>query len=175
MPFPNWLAGMRITADRLEDRNIHVVEQAADQIVTNSTTLIDTNLLIPGEVGAVYQYQAHISFSATATPDFRWAWVAPSGTDIRRYTMARIAAAATGLNTGSDVIMRTPALGTEMVAGGGDADGGAPVNFFYTYEQGLVYMGGTAGSCVIRFAQFTSNANQTIFRNLSRLIYSRIR
>lgn len=174
MPFPRWLAGMRITADRLNDRNIVVVDQGEDQVVTSSTTLVNTNLVIPGEVGATYYYNALISFSATVTPDFRWAWAVPSGAGVRRFTISRTNATAAGANTGATIIMRTPATGTEIEAGGGSTDGAPPPEFMYTYEQGIVTIGGTAGNCTIRFAQFTSNTNQTIFRGQSRLVYSRV-
>lgn len=174
MPFPRWLAGMRITADRLDDRNWFVVDQGEDQTVTNSTTLVDTNLIIPGEAGAKYIYNAMISFSATVTPDFRWAWSVPSGGNVRRFTIHRIQAAAAGLNTGADIIMRTPATTTETVAGGGSADGVSPPDFFHTSDEGIIEMGGTAGNVTLRFAQFTSNANETIFRGQSRLTYTRV-
>lgn len=174
MPFPRWLAGMRITADRLDDRNIMVVDQGEDQTVTSSTVLVDTNMIIPGEAGAKYWYQAKISYSATVTPDFRWAWSVPSGANVRRFTISREEAAAAGLNTGVGIIMRTPATGTETRAGGGSADGVSPPDFFHVYDEGVIEMGGTAGNVTLQFAQFTSNANETIFRGQSRLIYARV-
>lgn len=174
MPFPRWLAGMRITADRLDDRNWTVVSQGEDQTVTSSITPIDTNLIIPGEIGAKYIYNAMISFSATVTPDLRWVWSVPSGANVRRFTIAREAASTTGLNTGQNIIMRTPATTTETVAGGGSADGASPPDFFHTLDQGIIEMGGTAGNVTLQFAQFTSNANETIFRGQSRLTYTRV-
>lgn len=175
MPFPTWLAGMRITADRLDDRDIRVVEQGTDQTVTSSTTLRDTNLLIPGEVNAIYWYALYIAYRATITPDFRWAWVAPSGTSIDRFTAGRDEASPAGLTAGHPVALRYASIGIELRAGGGDADGTSPpANVIYAQDQGIIKIGGTAGSCVVRFAQFTSNANQTIFSSQSKLIYARI-
>ena len=57
---------------------------------------------------------------------------------------------------------------------GRSADGGAPADFFSALEQGQIVMAGTAGNCTVQFAQQTSNANQTIFRAQSRLLYRRI-
>jgi len=175
MPFPTWLAGQRITADRLDDRDIKLVEQGTDQTVTNSTTLRDSNLLIPGEVNAIYWYALYIAYRATVTPDFRWAWVAPSGTSIDRFTLARDENAAAGLTAGTTIAARYASIGIELRAGGGDTDGtNPPANVFYVHDQGIIKIGGTAGSCVVRFAQFTSSANQTIFSSQSKLVYARI-
>lgn len=173
MPFPRWLAGMRITADRLDDRNWTVVTQGEDQVVTSSITPVDTNLIIPGEAGAMYVYNAMISYSANATPDMRWTWSVPSGANVRRFTASRILAAADGLNTGADIIMRTPATTTETVAGSGDPDN-PPIDFFFAHDQGVIEMGGTAGNVTLLFAQNLSSANETIFRGQSRLTYTRV-
>lgn len=174
LPFPEWPAGMRITAGRLNARNTFVVEQGSDQTVTSSTTLVDTNLILPGVVNATYEYRLQISYSATVTPDLRFAWSVPSGAGVRRFTISREAAAVAGLNTGAAVIMRSPGTGTEIIAGGGSADGSAPGDFFFALDEGQITMGGTAGNCTVQFAQQTSNANQTIFRAQSRLIYRRV-
>lgn len=174
LPFPQWPAGMRMTAGRLNARNTFLVEQGSDQTVTSSTTLVSTNLILPGVANATYEYMLQIAYSATVTPDMRWAWSVPSGAAARRFTSSREAAAVAGLNTGAAIIMRAPGTGTEIIAGGGSADGGAPADFFSALEQGQIVMAGTAGNCTVQFAQQTSNANQTIFRAQSRLLYRRI-
>jgi hypothetical protein len=174
LPFPEWPAGMRITAGRLNARNTRLVEQGSDQTVTSSTTLVSTNLILPGVANATYEYRLQIAYSATVTPDLKFAWTVPSGAAVRRFTISREAAAVAGLNTGAAVIMRSPGTGTEIIAGGGSADGGVPADFFFASDEGQITMGGTAGNCTVQFAQQTSNANQTIFRAQSRLVYRRI-
>lgn len=175
MPFPQWLAGMRITADRLDDRNIIVVNQGEDQIVTNSTTLVDTNLMVPGEVGATYWYHAMISYSSSETPDFRWSWSIPSGGNVRRFSMAGEESDAPGVTVGSSVVMRTPATTTDTMARGSDGDASdPPIDFVYASDEGIITVGGAPGNFTIQFAQSVANANQTIFRNQSRMVFARL-
>lgn len=174
LPFPAWQPGNRITAARLNARNTVVVEQASDQTMTSSTTYVNTNLILPGEVNAVYEYRLLVSYSATVTPDLKFAWTVPSGAAARRFSISREAAATAGLNTGVGIIMRSPGTGTDVLAGGGSADGAAPPDFFFALDDGLITMGGTAGNCTVQFAQNSSNSNQTIFRAQSRLIYRRV-
>lgn len=174
MPFPRWLAGMRITADRLDDRNMQTVEQGEDITVTSSTTLIDTNLILPGEVGATYWYHAMISYSAASTPDFQWAWDVPSGANVRRFTTSKDASSSEGVTVGGPAVMRTPATTTGVEAGGSDPDGGPYEDFIYASDEGVITIGGTAGNCTVQFAQNTSDVNETIIRSQSRLVYMRI-
>jgi hypothetical protein len=169
MPFPEWEAGMRITHTRLDDRNVHFVEQGSDQTENSNTTLVDTNLAFEGVADAEYWYVALISYSAATTPDLKFAWDVPSGAGVRRFTQSLIEGAASGVNAGADVIMRTPGTGTEIIAGG--AGDGA---FNLARDEGIITMGGTAGDVTLQFAQENSDAGDTIFRAQSRLIYQRI-
>jgi hypothetical protein len=169
MPFPEWEAGMRITHDRLDDRNVHFVEQAADQTENSNETLVDTSLTFEGEADAEYWYIALISYSADTAADMHFAWDVPSGAGVRRFTQSLIEGAASGVNTGGDLIMRTPATTTEITAGG--AGDGA---FNLARDEGIITMGGTAGDVTLQFAQQASDAGDTIFRAQSRLIYQRI-
>lgn len=163
-------AGMRLTPARLNARNVFLVEQGQDQTENSNTTLVDTNLTFTGVAGAEYWYVALISYSADGTPDMHFAWDVPSGASARRFTQSYEDGVSTAsINDGGDIIMRTPATTTEINAGGsGDA------NFNFARDEGIITMGGTSGAVTLQFAQDTSDAADTIFREQSRLLYQRI-
>lgn len=176
MSFPQHYAGQVLTADRLNARNLHLVTQDADLVITSSTTLQDTEIVVPVEAGAIYFYQLFISYSAHTTPDMKWAWSAPTGTLLASFTSALETGAGSGLNTGAAIIMRRPANTTERVAGGTDTSS-PPGNFHSAYDRGTITVGGADGDVILQVAQNTSSANQTILRggNNTRLVYTRIR
>lgn len=174
MPFP-WYAGQVLTADRFNARNSYMITQDTDQVFTSTTTLTNTQIVVPVEAGAVYVYWLFVSYSATTASDMKWAWAAPVGTLLSSYTSAFIAGAASGLNTGAAIIMRRPANTTERLAGGTDT-ASPPTNFHSAYDRGTITVGGTAGNVILQAAQNTSSVDQTVIRggNQTRLVYSRI-
>lgn len=175
MPFPQWYAGMVLTADRLNARAEHMVTQDTDQTVTDSTTYVNSQIIVPVEAGAVYRYVLLISYSAHTAGDFKWRWSVPTGTLIASFTQALVTGAGTGLNTGADIIMRRPAQTTDRIAGGTD-DTSPPSNFHSAYDRGTITVSGSSGNVVMQFAQNSASSNPTILRggNNTRLIYSRI-
>lgn len=174
MSIPQWFAGQAMTADDMNARNPKLVAQQNDQTVTSSTTLIDSEITFIPEPNAVYQYWLYISYSATVNSDLRWAWAA-SGATLASFTIGYATTAASGVNTGSEVVMRRPGNTTARVAGGTDATS-PPVNFHSAYDVGTFITDGTLSSVTLQFAQNTSSADQTILRggNQTRMIYTRI-
>jgi hypothetical protein len=175
VPIPQWFAGQILTADDMNVRHARLVVQQNDQIVSNSTTLVDTEISFVPEPNATFYYELFISYSAVEGADLKWAWNAP-GAPLASFTMGYAASAATtSSDTGSLIIFRRPGNTTARIAGG--TDGTSPPSRFHSaYDRGTFSTDGTTSPVTLQFAQNTANAGQTILRggNQSRLIYWRI-
>lgn len=79
MPYPTWQAGQRITADLLLGGSTFNAEQGSDQTVTNSTTLADSNLVVPAEANARYEYTLQAIYSTNTTGKIKFQWSVPNG------------------------------------------------------------------------------------------------
>ncbi|MGW0537802.1 hypothetical protein [Streptomyces sp. NPDC003032] len=175
MSIPQWFAGQAMTADGMNARNPRLVQQENDQIVTSSTTLVNSEITFTPEPNAMYWYELLISYSAIAAADFKWSWNA-AGATMCSFTAAYAATAGTtSLNLGSDIILRRPANTTTRIAGGTDATS-PPGNFHSAYDRGTFATDGTISTVTMQFSQNTSDAGQTILRggNQTRLMYYRI-
>lgn len=175
MSIPQWYAGQVMTADALNARHDRLIIQQNDQVVTNSTTLVDTEISFTPEPNAVFAYELFISYSAIADGDLKWSWDAP-GAPLASFTMGYAASASTaGSDTGSLIIFRRPGNTTARIAGGTDASS-PPGRFHSAYDRGTFATDGTNSSITLQFAQATANAGQTILRggNQTRLLYRRI-
>lgn len=174
--FPEWRAGQIITADDLNSVRLKMAVQVNSQVST-STTLTDSEVVIPVEAGAVYSYRALIAFSATTASDFSWAWAIPSGATLARWTISVVEALGSGNNTGGAAIMRSPAATTQVLSGG-NSTSSPPANFQCVYDQGYFEIGGTPGNVVLQFAQGpgASTSDQTILlgSNRTRVFYQRV-
>lgn len=179
MPFP-WRPGMLLTDERMNAGRPQMVLQEADLTMTSQTTLLDTDIVLPGVALATYTYQLLISLSAVqgANSGLAAAWSVPSGTSINRFTTSMAPAnPPTSLNSGGVVIMRRPAAGTLQLAAGSDGSS-PPTNFHSAYDIGTVTMGGVDGDLRWRVSQSgTGSTDATILRGgptHTRLIYQRI-
>lgn len=170
MPFP-WQPGMTITANRLNEGAMQMVTQTSDQIVTNSTAYVDSQISFAPVAGAVYVYWMWISYSALESVDFKWRWSAP-GAEFASFTQARHPDATGTFNAPASVIFRRPANATDRIAGGG---GGDTQSFFSAYDQGT-FTASTNAVITLQFSQNTAGAGQTILRggNQTRMLYQRI-
>jgi hypothetical protein len=175
LSIPQWYAGQVMLADAMNARNPRLVQQENDQIVTASTTFINSEITFTPEPNATYWYEVLISYSAIAAADLKWTWAA-AGTTLCSFTMAPAASIGTAsVNTGSDVIMRRPANTTVRIAGGSDATS-PPTNFHSAYDRGTFVSDGTLSTVTMQFAQNVSDAGQVILRggNQTRMLYTRI-
>lgn len=179
MPWP-WFAGQAITADDLNRSRMRQVVQSANQEVESSTTLVPTEISIPVEAGATYWVQTFIAYSAASTQEetqgggFRWNWSVPSGTAMPRSTVAYSLEDPdndTDLNTGGNVILRSPAASTEM-----RAEGTHPDNFNSVQETAILQAGGASGNATLQFAQWASGSTATVLRGIlrARSLYVRV-
>lgn len=170
MPFPQWYAGQTITAERLNARNMRVIEQEADQeIVNNDSSWELSEIELELEPNALYAYWMYISYSA-GSGGFAWSWQATSVT-LASFTLAYNRDTASGINDGGPVIMRRPANTTARVAGGSGA-----TNFNSAYDRGTIMTAGGSPTLALRFRQDSSSSQVTTLRggNQTRFLYQRI-
>lgn len=181
MSIPQWFAGQVLLADDMNARNPKLVIQQNDQTVTNSSTMVASEITFIPEPNAVYRYWMWISYSANQACGFAWSWSA-AGTALASFSNS-IADPATGgtPNTPQSVNMRRPGNTTGRLAGGTDADGTIPpVNFHSAYDTGTFATDGTLSSVTFMFAcaspSGTVTGAQAILRggNQTRMIYERI-
>lgn len=174
MSIPQWYAGQVLTADAANARHPKLLVQQNDQTVTNSTTLVNSELTFTPEPNALYWYELLLCYSTIAAADFKWSWNAPW--PLASFTAAYASTApTTGANVGADVVFRRPANTTTKVAGGTDATS-PPANFNSAYDRGTFATDGTLGTLTLQFAQNVADAGQTILRggNQTRLLIWRI-
>lgn len=179
MSFPQWFAGMTLTADRLNAARMRMVSASENQEVAESTALVPTEIIIPLESGATYWYHLILTYTARNTNNeqegggIRWNWSVPVGTTQPRQTACYDVAnnAGISLTNGGLIIMRSPATSTEM-----RADGSGQDNFHSAHEYGSIQVGGASGSAVLQFAQWGSHATPTTLRGATRtrVFYSRV-
>ncbi|WP_040692409.1 hypothetical protein [Nocardiopsis lucentensis] len=171
-------AGQVLTTDVFNATRKRFIVQTADQILTNQTTPIPTEIVIPVEAGATYVYECLVSLSAVADSDSALAfnWNVPTGTLLARFTHAYDATSATSLNSGAEIIQRRPANTTLQIAGGSDASS-PPSNFHSAVDRGTIAVGGVSGNVILEIQQSgAGSANETILRggNQTRAIVERI-
>lgn len=168
MPYPVFVAGQKVTAALLAATQWQEIEQGIDQTVTNSTSFVDTNIIIPVEAGARYQYTLLAGYSSSTTADIKFSWTAPTGGEVRRWTIAQGQNGTGGVNTFSEVSMRY-ATTTNQVVAGGSGTGNE-----HAYIEIGVINGGAGGNVTLQFAQVTAEATNTVFLAESRISYVRI-
>jgi hypothetical protein len=183
--FPRIRAGQRLTTAVLGARNEELVEQSEDVTITNSTTMQDSDIVIPVVAGGIYAYRLFISYSAVSESGADGTalvgnWSVPSGTAVNRFTTSFPRSPTSGgaevLNTGFDVIMRRPATGTLQICGGTD-DTSPPNNFHSAYDRGTIAVGGTSGDVIWRFGADRAVPEDVILRGgptQTRCLFSRI-
>lgn len=174
-PFPQMLAGGRLTANMMNSRHIHVVYQETEQVVNNSTVLVDSEITFDLEPNAVYEYTLYISYSADAAADFVVAWKTTPGVTPARFTWA-VNRDNGGLNVTGPSIMRRPATTTRMVLGGSGVD-----NFHFGLDQGTFITPPGGGTATLQFAQDSADTSDATLRGTSlsgtshtSCVYSRI-
>lgn len=170
MPYPLLAAGQVLTADMLRSMQIQSVEQGSQQDVTSSTTLVNSNLIIPTVAGAEYRYWLLISYVASTAGDLSCAWSVPANGAVERFGagLGDIATVPTNINAMTHVQFRRPATGTVIIVGGGGAGQGV------SYHESGKVEAGDGGNVIWQFAQGTSNATATSVTPTSRLEWVRI-
>lgn len=157
MPYPAWRPGMRLTAARLlAGSNWDVIYQANNQLVTNSTTLANSDLVIPVEASARYKFELLASYRAPTANGFAAAWSVPSGTTMLRWVTGPGSGNTSTTRQSLDrVNLEIPATAAAASAVGGTGSGDS-VGY---HERGVIETGSVAGSCIFQFAQRVAAAS----------------
>lgn len=130
-----------------------VQRKTADETVNNTTTLQnDDHLLWTVAASGTYLLELHIGYNTGTTPDAKIAWTYPSGLTMKITGIVGYEATSTLLS------QATYTESSVIPLGGGSGD-----NHFSLW--GLVFVSSTAGTLQLQWAQNTANASDTIFRN----------
>lgn len=169
MPYPEFSAGQILTAGMLSDMQWQEVEQGIQQVVNNSTTFVDTNIVVPVVAGAKYRYRLLVGYSTSTTADIKFRWQAPSNGEVRRWTWGiGNENTKSQVNNADSVNFRRPITNTAVSIGGTGTS-----NTQSYHEEGLL-LGGDGGNCVFQFAQITAEVSDTSITGSTRVEYLRI-
>lgn len=167
MPYPDWRAGQKITADLLGGMQTYEIEQGSDLVRTSSTTLTDTDIVIPLEENAVYEYHLAISYNAATAGDAKVAWSVPSGATMIRSGQGLGQSVSTSQTDADRGFSARGAAATEFGFGGT----GSTAAF---EESGVIECGSTAGNATLQFAQRVSSASSSTMFTSTFCTYRRI-
>lgn len=178
MTVTRFFPGDVLTGMKMNMHEWQMVTQVADLTLSGGgTAFVPTEIVVPLDPGAVYYYLMLISYSADIDADFRWRWDAPEGCLLTSFTQALVTGAASGSNTGAELIFRRPANTTNRVAGG-TADpmsGNPPGTFNSAYDEGCINASGVGGNLILEVDRVSDSAD-AILRggNQTRILYRRI-
>jgi len=131
--------------------------KAANETVNGSATLQNDDALVLTVVAsAKYILDAYVIYDSGTTPDFKCAWVGPSGATLQ-WSVGGLAAASSAVS--GSVVLAVAAIGDAGVQAVGGAGAGTPVAAII---RGLLTVSTTAGTLQFRWAQNTSDASDTI-------------
>lgn len=167
MPYPDWRAGQKITADLLAGMQTYLVEQGSNLSVTSSTAFVDSDIVIPLEENAIYEYHLCISYSAGTGGDANIEWTVPSGATMLRSGQGLGQSVSTAQTDADRSFSARGAAGTDFGFGGT----GSTAAF---EEHGTIECGSTSGNAVLQWSQRVSNATATTLLGSTFCTYRRI-
>lgn len=135
----------------------HFVLKTVDQIVNNSSALINDNALVaPVVANAKYLVNATVIYSSGTTPDIKFAWVGPAGATFS-WTTNALSVGTTGSSGLVTVANSVIGDGGALQAGGA----GVPTPRLTANIRGILTVGATAGTLQLRWAQDVADASNT--------------
>jgi hypothetical protein len=146
----------------------NVIRKPSDTLRSSTTTTTDDpHLTFSAEANSAYFIQLFLFISSTTTADFKCAWTVPSGAAGLRWVLGE----AVGGTDYATTTMRTSTHqpGTDVPLGGHSTS-----LFNGVQETAVFTTGATAGPITFKWAQNTSDANQTGVRLGSLLIYRKV-
>lgn len=173
MGYPDVAAGQSLTAGMLQAMQLQSVEQGTTQDVVSSTTLVDSNLVLPAAAGAIYSYRllcAYTCLRYTGTAGgIKFAWTAPTNGSVVRFSIGIGNANSAGaLDDQDSVNIRRPAT-TSLV----NISSSALANG-HSYHEGGVINGGDGGNVTLQFAQIATSASASTITPSARLEWLRV-
>ncbi|WP_152486476.1 hypothetical protein [Nocardiopsis lucentensis] len=152
MPFP-WLAGMRVTAERLNEHNPILVYKSATENRTNTSTVApDAHLTLTLGEG-VWDIHAFIDFAGTeGSGGIRVAW----HTTMTTVSIRRATGPASSSTNRSDTTMRSSVHNMETEAGYGNRD---PSGYRSQAWEDMILQG--PGTLTLLWAQINAHTSAT--------------
>jgi hypothetical protein len=141
----------------LSDREVCL--QADHAGVTNSTTLVNTNLSLGVAANTKYRARCLLIHSAHTAGDLKPALSLPSGTTVNRFVLRSLLGS-------NDTSSGSIYMGTTTSFGGFSAPGQTTAaDIIHSVMEVLFTTSSTAGNCVLQYAQFSATASAaTILR-----------
>lgn len=137
------------------------VYKTSDQTVNNSSSLTnDTQLTVAVVANAVYRLESHFWFNSNTTANFKWQYAIPTAAT---YSLGVTGYDITGVLVSNGNFDQTIVLTAQ--SGGVDKHGSV---------YAIVTIGANAGNVVMKWAQNTANASNTIVRAGSHMTLTRI-
>lgn len=122
------------------------VAQGTDQNVTDSTTTVDSDLLVPVVSGSVYMIRGEVFMDTTAAGDIKFGWASPGASTIRH--LRTLAPSGTSINIPA-VDTSLPTAQTLLSTTGPGA--------YYAFT--ILYVCNSSGDLIFKFAQQTQTAD----------------
>ncbi|MQB00549.1 MAG: hypothetical protein GEU78_09700 [Actinobacteria bacterium] len=164
--YPNWFSGMRITSQLLAEMIWDEVTPSSNQTVTNSTTFVNTGIVIPVVANARYRYSLWAAYSGGAG-NIKFDWTAPaSGGGVDRYGQGPGSTSSGGSGNATNMSTRRETAATSVGLY-------AATNTLYM-EEGIITAGTADSSATLRFAQNAADAAGTTFSSASRCWFVRV-
>lgn len=146
----------------------NIIRKPLDTLRTSTTTTADDpHFTFSAEANSTYFIQIFLYISSNTTADFKSAWSVPSGSGGLRWVLGEAIAGTDYATTTMRTSVHQPT--TEV------AIGGHSVSLFSgAMETAVISTGATAGPITFKWAQNTSDANQTGIRQHSVMIYRKV-
>lgn len=170
MAYPTFTAGEPIRAWQLSALQETEVEQGTDITVNNSTTLINTSLVIPVGINDTYWYHLMVTYKANTIGDIKFSWAGvPVGGFMDSYVWG------TGLHNSTANISSVDRLISRFDVGETNVGGVSTGQNSSYQEVGVIVGAGPAiANVVLQFAQDTAHASDCTVSSVSRVKYRRI-
>lgn len=164
MPYPVFSAGQTLTAGQLAALQWTEVIQGTVLTVNNSTTFVDSNIVVPTLANARYRFELLCAF--TSSPAVKFRWDVPSGGQVDRYELGPGSDASGGSGSNSTVSTRRMTASDSLVVNGATNT--------HVREAGVITGGASDGDVTLQFAQNSAIAADSDLSSSTRLFYIRI-
>lgn len=170
MAFPTIRSGMRITAAMLQGMQWQIVEQSADQTISNQTSMEPTNLRVPVQAGGEYAVWLSVSYLLSEDPadgnlQVNWSDNANGSGDRFVWGLGTLAGSAS--NNAETTVFRRQNIDTVTTLGSTSDNPQA-------YMERCHFIAGSDGDFTWQFRQQTATASSVTIQSQSVLTYVRI-
>lgn len=151
-----FLTGASLMAAIAEVNKVTVVAKGSNQIVNNSSALVDDNdLLLAVAASTVYTFKAAVAFSSGATPDIKVVFTFPALASCMWGGVRLVTTAAAVTGDGDFGGYSSATSGTDAIAAAGT--GGVQIMMI----NGRLAVSTNAGNLRLQWAQFVANPSDT--------------